>query len=148
MERAAKSKPGKGKLGVGRIALQVLEVGVVGDNRVMDTAGIAASVDKGGNNWVGPGARVAVDRVCVDTVPQVGVREWVPVEMVVQLLLEGLVPVPAVVVVEVLKGTVFDPAYLSSFADDWFSHLHPLLSQPKSDWDILSLSNRVIKSLD
>ena len=101
MERVAKSKPGRGRLGVGRIALQVK---VVEDNRVMDTAGIAALVDKRGNNWAGPGARVAVDRGCVDTVQQVGVRECAPVEMAELLLLEGRVPipVPVEVVVEAL----------------------------------------------
>lgn len=93
---------------------------MVGDNRVMDTAGIAALADKGGNNWAGPGARVAVDRGGVDAVKQVGVWECPPVEVVVLLLLEGLVPAPVQVevVVEAPKGTVFGPAYLSSFADD------------------------------
>lgn len=63
MERVARSKPGKGRLGVVRIALQVK---VVGDNRVMDTAGIAALVDKEGNNWAGPAAGAVVDMRGVD----------------------------------------------------------------------------------
>jgi len=70
MGRAAKSKPGKGRPGGGRIALQVK---VVEDNRVMDTAGIAAPVDKGGNNTVEVGAWEVVDGQHVEAREQGGV---------------------------------------------------------------------------
>jgi hypothetical protein len=135
MERAAKSKPGRGRLGVGHIALQVK---VVADNRVMDTAGIAAFVDKEDNNTVELGVREVVDRQVVEAGEQ-GVE---PAPVAVRWPWAGPVVVPVEVVVEVLEYPAFVQAISSFSVKVRKSPHHPLQSQPKSDGDILSLPNR------